>query len=393
MIFAEASFFVLFGLTALVFFGVPSRWRYGVLVLSGFLFYGLYAPAFLWLVSGLILLTFLASGRVGIWLNVAVLMGFMVYFKMKGGHSISPSLLTAEGETAIAFPLGLSFLTFELIHFSVERHRGNIPSSSLWHVAAFGFYFPCRIAGPIKRYQPFNESVRTSHWSMENFYQGSVRILWGFLKKVVLADILALIVPLLNDVALPRHLLWGGLIAYSLYIFLDFSAYTDIAIGMSRVLGLSVPENFHWPYLSRNIRDFWSRWHMSLSSWLGDYLFLPMAKRLTSSWPHLSPKAAAGAAYGITFTLCGLWHGPSSHFLLWGFTHGILLAGYALYRASGISFRLGPVASVRGRRATALSTLVSTGITFLLVTLGWVFFSTETPKALELYRRLLGGSS
>ncbi len=389
MIVNEPLFIALVIGTVCTFFLVPVRWRHGILILSGICLYLFYAAEFLPLVAGLVLLTYWVSGRLGVWINVAALVGVMFYFKLQGGFGVISAGIT-PGQTLVdrlVFPLGLSFLTFELIHFSIERQRGKIPQASLASLAAFAFFFPCRIAGPIKRYQPFEKSVRSSRWSVEQLYRGLVRILWGFLKKVMLADLLVLAVPWMGQAHHPLQV-WGGLVAYSFYIFLDFSAYSDIAIGISWLMGLNVPENFRAPYLSRNIREFWSRWHISLSSWLGDYLFLPISKRLATSKVHLKPQAAAAAGFLITFAICGLWHGPSANFLLWGLYHGALLSLYSFYRASRFStVRLDAML----KWWPALHQVLAPGITFLVVTIGWVLFAVQGSAIPEVFQALWTG--
>lgn len=380
MVFNDARFVLLFSMTALAFYVLPVRWRSAILILSGVLFYGWYARPFVPLVVGLVLLTYWASGRVGVMVNIGALLVLMGYFKMKGGAGTLDLVTASRGVDALAFPLGLSFLTFELMHFAIERQRGTIPRARLAEVAAFALFFPCRMAGPIKRYQPFAESVRRARWSSEQLYRGAVRILWGFMKKVVFADVLALIVPELQYASSPLQV-WKGLVAYAFYIYLDFSAYSDIAIGLSWLLGVQVPENFRAPYLSRNIREFWSRWHMSLSSWLGDYVFLPLSRRLTRAPLRATPRLAVVLGYLGTFVICGLWHGPTLNFALWGLYHGILLSAYALYAASRMR---------RPWLPAPISAAVSMGGTFLAVTYGWVFFALAAPKALLLSARLMG---
>lgn len=383
MILNEPRFLALFAVTALAFFLSPARWwRHAVLIVSGLVFYSWYAGSFLPFVLGLVLLTFVLSGRVGVWLNVAALIWLLFYFKMSGNPDGLPGILTPEAAArALVFPLGLSFLTFELIHVALERRRGKLGRVSLMSLAAFALYFPCRMAGPIKRYQPFEASVEQARWSLEQGYRGAVRMLWGFMKKVVVADVIGLTVAELHWAASPLQV-WKGLAAYALYIYCDFSAYSDIAIGMSWILGLSVPENFRAPYLSRNIREFWTRWHMSLTSWLSDYVFLPISRRLAlrplQCWPWL----AAVIGYLVTFMICGLWHGTSMNFLLWGLYHGVLLSLYAVYTLSPLSLaRLG----IRGRLVEWVGRVARPSVTFAAVTLGWMLFAVQLPKARSLW--------
>lgn len=359
MIFTEARFVLLLAASLASFFLAPVSWRRPILIASGLAFYLMYAAAALWIVLGLILVTWASAGRWGVWLNALALIGITALFKTR--------------EWII--PLGLSFLAFELIHLAVERHRGKVQQPSLRQLAAFALFFPCRIAGPIKRYQLFDRSIDEARWTIGQCYTGSARILWGLLKKVAVADVLALMTPELREAATPFHAA-KSLLAYSLYIYMDFSAYSDIAIGLSTLFGLRVPENFRWPYLSANIREFWSRWHISLSSWLGDYLYLPLSKGLAKKRWGLTPRAAAVVGYVLTFAICGVWHGLSWNYFLWGLYHGVLLSAYSLYAASGRQWRLGRVAA--------------TAVTFAAVTLGWALFALDVPTAMKVYGSLIG---
>ena len=383
MIFGEARCIALVAATLAAFFLGPTRLRHAVLIASGMIFYWWYAPAAIPLIAGLVLLTHWISGRLGIALNVLILAGAMGYFKWQGGVGALPGMLTAEQVAwHWTFPLGLSFLAFELIHFSVERWRGKIRGATLQSLAAFAWFFPCRIAGPIKRYPAFEASVRAARWSGDGVYRGLARIVWGFLKKVVIADVLVLVVPELDYAASPWQA-WKAVLAYTWYLYIDFSAYSDIAIGLSWLFGLEVPENFRSPYFSRNIQDFWKRWHMSLSSWLLDYVYFPLARRLALAPVRFSPRAAAVIGYLVTFAVCGLWHGPALNFLLWGLYHGLLMAGYALVRASGWR-------PLRMAVPEGFGTVAASVTTFLLVALGWVLFAMSVPAALRVYGRLLG---
>ncbi len=384
MIFTQAPFLVLFVITAALFFAGPRAWRRAVLAISGLLFYAWQAAGYLPLVMGMILATAWTSGRAGAWINAAVLVGVMAWFK---GHAATVAVMPGAPQHIVGLgpslmPLGVSFLAFELIHVAIERRKGRLDRPPLVSLAAFALFAPCRIAGPIKRFPAFDRSIDEASWSASQLYRGSVRALQGLLKKVFLADTLALAVPQLHF-ATSTASAWLALLAYSWYLYLDFSAYSDIAIGLSSILGVKVPENFRFPYASRNIREFWTRWHMSFSSWLGDYVFLPVSKRLTLGWPHLPPRGAAMITYLVTFLICGLWHGLAWHFVAWGLFHGILLGAFAEFAAR----------RSRDASRSAWSWLTEWGArlaTFLVVTWGWLLFALEWPRALRLAALLVG---
>ena len=332
MIFTEVRFVFLVIGCWLSFFAVPRRFRAAVLAAWGIVFYATYAGAFFPLVAELVLAAYLVGRGRGDLVLIGIVALLFTDFKLgldlMGLSSVS-RLRATPG--AVLIPLGFSFLGFELIHYAIECRRGRVPEASLIDLGAFAFYFPCRIAGPIKRYPAFMKDVAIAENSPRNVYSGVVRVLIGIFKKFVLADVLALTASEVLYAATPLHV-WKVTLAYSLQIYLDFSAYSDMAIGTSRILGIAVPENFDWPYLSPNIQEFWKRWHMTLSGWARDYVFTPLGRALfktrLKSWPTL----IAALSYLTTFGLIGAWHGLGPNFLVWGVYHGLLLTGYHIYR-------------------------------------------------------------
>jgi alginate O-acetyltransferase complex protein AlgI len=385
MIFGRAEFLLGFAATLALFFAGPRRWRRAVLVASGLLFYAWLAPASLPLAAALVVLAWRAEGRVGLWLLIAAAVGLIAVFKVPAAAvpaSASEGAGRVTGLGPALMPLGLSFLAFELIHVAIERRKRAISRPPLLSLAAFALYAPCRIAGPIKRFAAFDASIDAARWSAARVYDGLVRAAVGFAKKLLVADVLALAVPQLT-LATSTPSTWLALLSYSGYIYLDFSAYSDIAIGLSMMLGVSVPENFRRPYLSRNIREFWTRWHISFSSWLTDYVFLPASRWLAAGPLRLPPRAASLAGVLVTFLVCGVWHGVAWHFIAWGLYHGVLLCLFVLLFAR----RLAPSASgVVGWLSLQAARL----ITFFAVTVGWVLFAVDLPQAARVAGRLLG---
>lgn len=387
MIFTDVRFAVLLLASWLSFFAAPVRLRTAVLAGWGVVFYAIYAREYLPLVGELILVAYLfARGRpdVVLALLVAMLFGrFKLGADLTGLSQASATL----APTAIIVPLGFSFLAFELLHFVIEVRRGRIARISLVDLLAFAFFFPCRIAGPIKRYPAFLEAVQTAVPSTANVYAGLVRILTGLFKKVVVADILALTVREIEYAATPLHL-WKVVLAYSVQILLDFSAYSDLAIGTSRLLGIAVPENFRWPYLSPNIQEFWNRWHITLSSWARDYVFTPSGRQLFKTRLRSSPTAIAALSYLATFLVIGAWHGLTPNYLLWGLYHGLLLTAYYVYRKSLPAW----VATSRVFHSRVVH-VAGTALTFFLVTIGWLPFLTDFSRTTRFMRIMFGLSS
>lgn len=371
--------------TCVVFFTVPRRFRPHVLAAAGVLFYVLYSAGTLWVVAAVILGTYLWAGTAATGLVVAGLALLLVFFKLPGGMAGALPMLSAAGSGDARMPLGFSFLVFELIHYAVERRRGRLAGGSFVDLAAFSFFFPCRVAGPIKRYPDFTAAVAAAELSPENVNRGCLRIAGGLIKKVLLADGLQRWSGGLAAATTPAGA-WTAAVAYSFQLYFDFSAYSDIAIGTSQLMGIRVPENFDWPYLSANIQDFWNRWHMSLSSWVRDYIFLTLGRRLFKTSLRRSPRIISTLSYLVTFFTVGAWHGLSSNFLLWGVYHGVLLSGFQIVKTTiPLGVAMSPV--YRSRAAT----WAATALTFLLVTVGWVIFQLAPTQAWHTIRLMTTG--
>jgi alginate O-acetyltransferase complex protein AlgI len=385
VIFGDLRFLLMLGLCWVSFFALPVDRRPFVLTAWGVVFYAVYAGAYLPLAVGLVLATYLVCrGRADVLLAGLIA---LLFIRIKLGVDVTGVALTAPlPGAALIVPLGFSFLAFELLHVAVEHRRGRLDNLTLVDLAAFAFFFPCRIAGPIKRYPAFMAAIKAAQPSLVQVYEGGLRIAIGFFKKFVLADSFALIAGEISYAETPLHA-WKAMLAYSLEIYLDFSAYSDMAIGASRVLGIEVPENFNWPYFSRNIQEFWTRWHMSLSNWARDYVFSPTGRQLFKTPLKTSPTVIAALSYGATFLVIGAWHGLTLGYLAWGLYHGLLVTGYYVYRAHV------PAAVARHRLfESRLVDVAGAGVTFLLVTIGWVPFVVDTRQALPLLWLMLGGN-
>ncbi|MBX9878655.1 MAG: hypothetical protein K2Y22_09370 [Candidatus Obscuribacterales bacterium] len=273
-----------------------------------------------------------------------------------------------EPHLHILLPLGISFFVFEFIHYAVEVYRGKPLVKSLIDFSLFASFFPTQIAGPIKRYMDFIPQLSIpAKFKWEYVDQGMNLILMGLFKKLILGDNLALAVE--AGFAHPANFgsvdLWLIAYAYAFQIFFDFSGYTDIARGSALLFGYKVPINFNLPYISANVSDFWHRWHISLSTWLRDYLYIPMGGSKCSQWKSYRNLF-------VTMALGGLWHGAAMHFLIWGAFHGILLVLHKEYQklceALGVAKKL-----VNSK----VYHWVSVVVTFHLVVIGWVFFRAE----------------
>jgi len=274
-------------------------------------------------------------------------------------------------------PLGLSFFTFEFIHVAADVHSGKLERPPLDRYAAFVFFFPTMVAGPIKRYQDFGPQLDAARFDPGLFSRGITRILSGLFKKHVLSDTFTLwsdrLAGDLVMTATPVEIL-GWVLAYGMKIYFDFSGYSDIAIGSAYLFGIHVPENFDWPYTSPNIREFWRRWHISLGRWIFDYVYAPLGG---SRGGEVRTSFNLLAAFAIS----GLWHGAAYNFVLWGLWHGACLVVHRLFsrwpgRPTGRTWRV-----------------FSIVLTFLAVTFGWALFCMDMSQFSRAMSRVIGGLS
>jgi D-alanyl-lipoteichoic acid acyltransferase DltB (MBOAT superfamily) len=276
-----------------------------------------------------------------------------------------------EPHLHIILPLGISFFVFEFIHYVAEIYKGKPLVKSFPEFALFASFFPTQIAGPIKRYQDFIPQLGIpAKFKWEYVDEGMQLILMGLAKKVLLADNLALVVQagFNHPDQFSAVDMWLVVYAFAFQIFFDFAGYTDIARGSAKLFGYKVPINFNLPYLAANVSDFWHRWHISLSTWLRDYLYIPLGGSRCSKWLNYRNLF-------ITMTLGGLWHGAASHFLLWGAYQGLLLILHKEYTSLLERLRV-----PKEFLASKLYHVISVIFTFHLVCLGWVLFRADSER-------------
>jgi len=277
-------------------------------------------------------------------------------------------------------PLGVSFFVFEFVHYLLEVRRGGEPIRSPLKFILFSIFFPSLVAGPIKRYPQFLASLETGtrRFSAEDLAAGMGRIGLGFFKKILLADNLTAMIEQYQP-SFGELELWGRWLVFAAIAFrilLDFSGYTDIAIGFARLLGVKLPENFNWPYLARSLQEFWQRWHISLSSWIRDYIYIPLG----GSRHGVVRRVLNGL---IAFALCGLWHGPAWNFVAWGVYHGVGLGIAATYHSiPGLGAGLS--------RVFERDPIFAHILTQAFVWFGWLLFFYPVPVALQMAKLLIG---
>jgi alginate O-acetyltransferase complex protein AlgI len=269
---------------------------------------------------------------------------------------------------AVILPIGISFYTFEAISYTVDVYQRRIRAErNLAHFMLFILFFPHLIAGPIVRGRDFLPQVRRrKRWNWVRMQVGLQYFLMGLIKKLAIADRLALYAdPVFSSPGnYGSTAVWLAVLAYTIQIYCDFSGYSDMALGTAHLLGYRLTYNFHMPYLAKNVSEFWRRWHISLSSWLRDYLFIPLG----------GSRGSKGHTYRnlmITMTLGGLWHGASWTFVVWGILHGLYLCGHRLFRER-CGPRLGRLLGTLPGQALCLA------LTFFTVTCTWIFFRAQT---------------
>ncbi len=356
---------------------LPRRFVGPFLLAASYAFYLSWGLKYGALILGMTLFTYVAAARIKsapdprtkqrrLLGTVVLLLLPLVFFKY------TDFLLGTVGATtrlSLALPLGISFFTFEMLSYVIDLYRGGPEAKNVTEFFLYIAYFPHLVAGPIVRADELlPELARDHHFDSEKVSEGAFVALFGLAKKVVIADNLGAFA---NQVFLAPDkqsgpMLWLGVLAYTGQIFCDFSGYTDIARGGSLMLGYELPDNFDYPYASANIAEFWRRWHMTLSRWLRDYLYISLGGN----------RGGALRTYRnlfLTMLIGGLWHGPRWTFVVWGGYHGLLLALHKLY-----ADRTAKIPTLARLRRSVPYKVVAVGVTLLQVIVGWVFFRAET---------------
>jgi D-alanyl-lipoteichoic acid acyltransferase DltB (MBOAT superfamily) len=377
----------------------------GWLVVASLFFYGWWNPVYLWLILGLTLANFAIGRQLGhaytqhrrsigrFWLilgvggNLAVLIWFKyANFAVNTINALSGTQLFIE---TIVLPLGISFFTFQKIAYLVDAYRGITREYKLAHFMLFVTFFPQLIAGPIVHHgeiMPQFMARRTLRPRLDHLSIGITIFAIGLFKKAVLADGIAPYATPVFDAAAHGEVLtffqaWGGALAYTFQLYFDFSGYSDMAIGAARLFGIRLPLNFHSPYKATSIVEFWRRWHMTLSRFLRDYLYIPLGGNRSGS-------IARYRNLMVTMLLGGLWHGAGWNFILWGALHGAYLA---INHAWGIAIQRIKGSRDQGILPHGLSRLLAWALTFLAVIVGWVFFRSADVHTVVIMLRGMAG--
>ena len=385
MVFSSPVFLFLFLPATLALYAVASmrgiRARNTVLLFCSVCFYAYGGVSYL----GLLLLSVLVNWAAGLWLSrledgrgrralflagLAYNIGILVIFKYLNlfgdtaawiagklsGHAVESII------PAIALPIGISFFTFQIMSYLIDVYKKTVPCQrNVADLALYVMLFPQLIAGPIVRYSDVEREIGRRRTGLKDAYEGAFRFMVGFIKKILLANAVGKAADLAFVLEPGRGALyaWVGVICYGLQIYLDFWAYSDMAIGLGRIFGFHFLENFNDPYISKSISDFWRRWHISLSTWFRDYVYIPLGGSRKGLWKNCRN-------YLVVFALTGIWHGASWNFLLWG-----------LYFAAFLILEKLWLRAVLER----LPALLRHVYVLLVVGIGWVLFRADTMAA------------
>ncbi len=374
----------------------PARFRSWLLPAAGFLFFFWYYPREMLFLLGLTIVVYLlgrlsrrfpSAGRGVTVIGVLLLVADLLFFKYSGLLTTTINRILPAGarlpvsSLARFAPLGISYFTFKMIHYLVDQRKGTIPSHRAVDFLNYIFFFPILTAGPIERFQPFlSQSLHPRSFDSAVLSNGMPRILLGTFKKVVLAELFGIAAGYLQKKGCGAGMYWIASLAYTMQIYFDFSGYSDIAVGVSRLFGYDVMENFNLPYLARNLSQFWKRWHISLTRWFTDYIFIPLG--------------GSRVAFGrillntlVVMIITGLWHGAAWHFVIWGLFHAGGMIVWRLFHHFVLPYLEARFQISRWR----LGALLSTCLTFLFVDIGWIFFACSWTQAQYVLSVMFGG--
>ena len=368
MSFSSLSFlFAFLPLVLILYYLSPApRWRNGVLLCASLLFYAWGAPKALPLLVGTALLVWLCGLGMekGLrWccpLSVAFVLGSLLLFKYLGFFA---GLFGLRLSFSLLLPAGISFTTFQLLAYLLDLRRGEIQAErSFFRFLLFVCFFPQLLQGPILRYGKTAPMLGARAVAWDGAVCGMRRFLRGLAKKVLIADQAAVLAAAVygSSEYVGTDALWLAALCYTLQIYFDFSGYSDMAIGLGQLFGFSLPENFNYPYTALSITDFWRRWHITLSLWFRDYVYIPLGGNRVGRGRFVLNILTVWA-------LTGLWHGASWNFVLWGLYYGVLLLIEKL---------------VIGKRIERVPPVLRWAVTFTLVNLGWVMFNISDPQTL-----------
>ena len=384
MAFSTNLFFFLFlPLTLIGYYLIRNKFQNAFLLVASFAFFAWSAWKAIYVLIAVILISYIVSlmidlnrskkaKRIYLSLGIIAVVMILCYFKYFNFIIDILNQLTKSdfNHSNVFLPVGISFFVFQSISYMVDVYRGEAQADkNIIKVSLYFAFFPKLTQGPIMRYSSMAGDLEQRYDNIEQVSEGVRRFVIGLAKKLIIADQLGQIVdPIfgLDHQGLSASLVWGGVIAYTLQIYFDFSGYSDMAVGLGKMFGFDLIENFNYPYVSKSITEFWRRWHISLSTWFKDYVYIPLGgNRRGNQYINLL----------IVFILTGLWHGASWTFVVWGLFHGVL--------------RL--IEKITMKEREKVPGLIRWLITMLMVMIGWVFFrAPDLSSALTILSTMFG---
>ena len=392
MVFSSTLFLFLFlPITLIGYYLAKGRFRNYWLLLASLVFFGWSQPKYVWIIVLNILINYTGARLIDrshrlrkllltvvITANIAILFYFKYFdFVIQTVNAIFGTGFDLKN---IVLPIGISFFTFQGMSYVIDVYRGDVPvQTSLLKVGLYIMLFPQLIAGPIVRYKDISLEIDDRRTTLEDFSRGIERFIIGLGKKAIIANTVAQTADAIwaNGATGNTWIIaWAGCIAYTLQIYFDFSGYSDMAIGLGRMFGFHFIENFNLPYISKSITEFWRRWHISLSSWFRDYVYIPLGGNQKNVYLNLS----------IVFLLTGIWHGAAIHFVIWGLWNGAFIL---IERVLGVGRRR--EGGAPDERLSLPKRFLCHIYTLLIVALGWVLFRAPSTKdALQYVASMFG---
>ncbi len=381
MLFSSMSFIFLFLPTVLVlYFLLPDKFRNAVLLAASIIFYAWGEALYCFVMVAVALINYLAALMMKEKYRLAILslaiaadLGVLIYFKYTGFIIENINALFASDIPLwqAALPVGISFYIFQSISYIADVYRREIlVQRNFFKLLLFISFFPQMVAGPILKYHDVLPYLDKRSMTPDNFAYGLKRFISGLSKKMLIANVLGTVADRVfegNGIHYPVWMSWIGVLAYTLQIYYDFSGYSDMAIGLGALFGFKFMENFNYPYISKSVTEFWRRWHISLSTWFREYLYIPLGGNRVSKWRNI-------CNLFIVFLATGIWHGASWNFVLWGVWHGLFLA-------------LEKFTKIHEKIPRVLSHICTAAVFFF----GWILFRSPTAAdALAMVKRMTG---
>lgn len=406
MLFNSYAFMFFFPIVLVIYFIIPKRMRCIWLLMASYYFYMNWNPKYALLIAFSTIITYLSGiflektkliieehqkmllQKAIVFFSFFVNIGILVFFKyftfLLDNLNKTIEWLGGEGIVNgwdIILPVGISFYTFQALSYTVDVYKGKLHAEkNIFRYALFVSFFPQLVAGPIERSTNLLKQIERLEdikvWDYNRIASGCILMLWGFFQKMVIADRVAILVDTVysNIMIYNSYELLVAAIGFSIQIYCDFSSYSNIAVGAAKIMGLELMENFNTPYFANSIQDFWRRWHISLSTWFRDYLYIPLGGGKCS-------KVKKYRNIMVTFLMSGLWHGANWTYVIWGGLHGV-------YQIIGAELK--PLKEKINRKAGTKTDTISyklgkTFITFVLTTFAWIFFRADSIKDAIIY--------